>query len=163
MKIGVAAGQLLRFIPHQRRLAGDRFPVKADEGGFALGINQTEGVDPEAFHGAIAARDAAIRHRPHHVVQRFRLQGNIVPESIVGALPLWDGPVGFRLHGVDKVGELHRVLDEEDRCVVAHQVKNPFVSVKLGSEAANITDGVRRPRAALHGGKAYKHRGDFIG
>ena len=53
MKIGVAAGQLLRFIPHQRRLAGDRFPVKANEGGFALGINQTEGVDPEAFHGAI--------------------------------------------------------------------------------------------------------------
>ena len=41
--------------------------------------------------------------------------------------------------------------------------QNPFVSVKLGSEAANIADGVRRPRAALHGGKAYKHRGDFIG
>lgn len=163
MKIGVAAGQLLRFIPHQRRLAGDRFPVKANEGGFALGINQTEGMDPEAFHGAIAARDAAIRHRPHHVVQRFRLQGNIVPESIVGALPLWDGPVGFRLHGVDKVGELHRVWMKKTGVLLPTVSKNPFVSVKLGSEAANIADGVRRPRAALHGGKAYKHRGDFIG
>ena len=72
--------------------------------------------------------------------------------------------MGFRLHGVDKVGELHRVLDEEDRCVVAHQVKNPLVSVKLGSEAANIADGVRRPRAApCTVEKRTKHRGDFIG
>lgn len=108
MKIRVAAGQLLRFIPHQRRLAGHRFPVEANEGGFALGVDQTESVDPKAFHGAIAARDAAIRHRPHHIVQRFRLQADIVPESIVGALSLRDGPVRLRLHGVDKSGTSSR-------------------------------------------------------
>jgi hypothetical protein len=34
------------------------------------------------------------------------LQGNIVPERIVSALSLGDGPVGLRLHGVDKVGKL---------------------------------------------------------
>ena len=163
MKIGVTAGQLLRFIPYQRRLAGDRFPVEANKGGFALGIDQAEGVDAKAFHGAIAARDAAIGHRPHHVVQRFRLQGNIVPERIVSALSLGNGPVGLRLHGVDKVGKLQRVLDKEDRGVVADEVKNPLIGVKLGGEAANIANGVRRPRAALHGGEAHKDRGDFIG
>lgn len=109
MKIGIATGQLLRFIPHQRRLAGHRFPVEADESGFTFGVDQAEGVNTKAFHGAVAARDAAIRHRPHHVVQRFRLQRDIIPEGVVGALPLRDSPVRLRLHGVDKVGELYRV------------------------------------------------------
>jgi hypothetical protein len=42
-------------IPYQRRLAGDRFPVEANKGGFALGIDQAEGVD--------APRDKALTIR----------------------------------------------------------------------------------------------------
>ncbi len=69
MKIGVAAGELLRLIPHQRGFTRHRFPVEADKGSFACSVNQAEGVDAEAFHGTVAAGNTAIGHGPHNVVQ----------------------------------------------------------------------------------------------
>ena len=55
MEIGVAAGQLLRLIPHQRGLTRDRLPVEAYEGRFTFRVNQAEGVDAKPFHGTVAA------------------------------------------------------------------------------------------------------------
>ena len=60
MEIRIAPGQLLRLVPHQRGFTRHRLPVETDERGFTLGVDQTEGMDAKAFHGAIAARNAAV-------------------------------------------------------------------------------------------------------
>ena len=46
--------------------------------------------------------------------------------------------VGLRLDCVDQVGELDRILDEEDRDVVADEVPVAFLGVELHGEAAHI-------------------------
>ena len=68
-------------------------------------------------------------------------------------------PVGLHLGGVDQVGELDGVLDEEDRDVVAHQVPVAFLGVELHREAAHVPRGVGRSGAAGDGGDAHEHRG----
>ena len=68
MEIRIPTGQLLRLIPEQRGFTGQRFPVKTDKGGLTVGIDQAEGVNTKSFHSAIAARYAAVGHRPHHVM-----------------------------------------------------------------------------------------------
>jgi hypothetical protein len=49
---------------------------------------------------------------------------------------------------VDEVGKLHRVLDEEDRDVVADQVPVALVRVELHREAAHVARGVGRAALA---------------
>ena len=51
------------------------------------------------------------------------------------------------LGGVHQVRKLHRVLDEEDRDVVADQIPVAFVGVELHGEAADVARGVGRARA----------------
>jgi hypothetical protein len=65
------------------------------------------------------------------VVLCLGVQRHEIPEGVVGALRLWDLPVGMRLRRVDDVRELDRVLDEEDRDVVADQVEGAFFGVEL--------------------------------
>ena len=49
-------------------------------------------------------------------------QRDEVPEGVVRRGRLREAAVGLHLHGVDEVGELDRVLDEEHRDVVADEV-----------------------------------------
>ena len=53
---------------------------------------------------------------------------------------------GCGLAGVDDVGELDAVLDEEDRHVVADQVERALVGVELHREAPGVADRVGGPR-----------------
>ena len=62
------------------------------------------------------------------------------------------------LGGVHQVGKLHRVLDEEDRDVVADQIPVAFVRVELHREAADVARGVGRAALAEHGREAHEHR-----
>jgi hypothetical protein len=62
--------------------------------------------------------------------------------------------VGLGLHGVDQVGELDRVLDEEDRDVVADDVPVAFLGVELDGEAADVAGQVHRALVAGHGREA---------
>ena len=55
-----------------------------------------------------------------------------------------------------------RVLNEEHRGVIAHQIENTLFGIKLGGKAADIPDGICRTRAALYGGEAHKYRSDFV-
>ncbi|MNL39333.1 hypothetical protein D3C87_1616070 [compost metagenome] len=61
----------------------------------------------------------------------------------------------YRVH---QVRELHRVLDEEDRHVVADQVPVAFVGIELDGKAAHVARGVLGPPLARHRGKAHEHR-----
>lgn len=119
-------------------------------------------MNTEAFYGAVTAGDAAIRHRPHYVVQSFRLQRNIILESIVGTLPLWNCLVRFWFYCMNKIGEFMRILDKEDWRVIANEVKNTFFSIELGGKTTDITHGIGRASATLNGRELNKYWGDFV-
>ena len=71
--------------------------------------------------------------------------------------------VRLGLDGMHEVGELHGVLDEEHRDVVAHQIPVAFVGVELHGKAAHIACRVLGATLAGHGGKANKHRRHLAG
>ena len=56
----------------------------------------------------------------------------------MGGLRLREAAVGLLLGRVDQVGELHRVLDEEHRDVVADDVPVALARVELDREAADV-------------------------
>ena len=68
------------------------------------------------------------------------------------------GEVRLGLRGVDEVGKLHRVLDEEHRDVVADEIPVAFVRVELHREAAHVPRGVGRAALAEDGREADEHR-----
>ena len=144
MKVRIRTRDFHRLVPVERVRSGDGLPVELDEGRLALGVDQPERVNSEALHHAKAARQGAIRHRPHQHVSRLGHQGDEVPEGVVRRRGLRHSEMGLRLRGVDQIGKLHRVLDEEHRDVVAHEVPVPLVGVELHGEPANVTRRVGR-------------------
>src|SRR5450759_1276184 len=81
----------------------------------------------------------------------LRRERNEIPEGVVRGCRLWKATVGFHFYGMDKVGELDGILDEENRDVVADQVPIAFLSVELDGEPAHVTRGIYRTRAAGDG------------
>ena len=113
----------------------------------------------ESLHGPEGAGNTAVAHVPHHVMRRFGVQRHEVPERVVGGLRLRDLPIRLRLGGVDDVGELDAVLNEEHRHVVSDQVEGALVGVELHREPAGVADRVGRPSGAEHGRKTGEHFG----
>ena len=72
------------------------------------------------------AREWCGRHGPHQHVGRFGHQADEVPEGVVRRGGLRIALVGLHLHRMDEVGEFDRVLDEEDRNVVADEIPIAF-------------------------------------
>lgn len=70
-----------------------------------------------------------------------------------------DGEAHSKPTGVDYVGEFDGFLDEEDGNVVPNDIPIALLGVELDSEAADITDGIRRTPRAQNGREAYKDRG----
>ena len=67
----------------------------------------------------------------------------------------------LRLHRMDEVGKLHRVLDEEHRDVVADDVEITFVRIELDREAAHVARGVLRTAFARDRREAHEDRRPF--
>ncbi len=148
----------LRLLPGQGVHPELRLPVELDQGGLTLGVDQPEGVDAEALHRPVGPRDPAVGHVPHGVVLRLGVQRHEVPEGVVGTLGLRDLTVGVRLAGMDDVGELDAVLDEEHRDVVADEVEGALLGVELRREPPGVADGVCRTPGAEHGREAHEDR-----
>ena len=163
VEVGVGAGDLDRLVPHQRVRAQLGRPVELDEGRLALLIDEAEGVHAEALHHAEAARDRSVRHHPGQHVRRFGHQRDEVPERVVRRCRLRDRVVRFRLYRMHQVRKLHRILDEEHRDVVAHEIPVAFVGVELDGKAAHVARGVDRAALAGHGGEAHEHRRALAG
>ena len=142
VEVRVHAGRELRLFPDERMHAGDRFPVKLHKGCLASCVHEAEGMDAEAFHGSVRAWDRPVRHQPHDVVGCLGMERHEVPERVVRRLRLWNLAIGVRLDGVDDVGELDPVLDEEHRHVVADQIEVAFIGVELDREAPHVTNRV---------------------
>lgn len=83
-----------------------------------------------------------------YLVQWFGDQAEKIPES-VGVLHvcLW---VTFLR--VNEVRELHRVANEEYRCVVAHHVPVSFFRVKFNWKSTRVPSSVREARFTCHSG-----------
>jgi hypothetical protein len=158
MEVGIGAGNLDGFVPHQRMGTRLRTPMKLHELGFAAGVDEAIGVNAEPLHRPIAARNRTIGHRPHEHVGDLRHQRREIPERIVRGRRLWHGEVWFRLSGMHQVGELHGVLDEEHRDVVADEIPVALIGVELHRESANIASRVGRAPLAEDRREAHKDR-----
>ena len=156
--VGVLAHDLLGLVPHEAVHAEQRLPVELDEHGLAGVVDEAEGVDAEALHHAIAARQGAVRHDPHQHVGRLGGEPGEVPEVIVGRAGLRHVVVRLGLDRVHEVRELDRVLDEEDGDVVADQVPDAVLGVELDGEAADVAGRVGRATRADDGREAHEHR-----
>ena len=143
VEVGIGAVDLHRLVPDDRLHAELRLPVELDEGRLAVRVDQAEGVDAEALHEAERARDRPVGHDPHDHVHALGRQRDEVPEVVVRGLRLREAAVGLLLGGVDQVGELDRVLDEEHRDVVADEVPVAFLGVELDREAAHVAREIR--------------------
>jgi hypothetical protein len=66
--------------------------------------------------------------------------------------------IGQRLDRVNQIGELDRVLDEEDGHVVADEVEVTLFGVELDGEAANVADGVGRTARTDDRRESHEHR-----
>ena len=148
VKIVVGSLELESLVPDDRLHPELRLPVKFDEGRLAFGVHHPKGVDAKAFHHAIAARNRAIRHRPHQHVSGFGHQRRPVPERIVGAAGLRKGAIGFHFDGMDEIGKLDGVLDEKDRDIVADEVPVSLFGIELHGKPAHVTRCIDRTRAA---------------
>jgi hypothetical protein len=94
---------------------------------------------------------------PDHVEGLGR-ERNEIPERVVRTRRLRKATIGLHLHGVHQVGELHGVLDEEHRDVVAHEVPVAFLGVELHGEATHVARRIDRARTASHRRKPREHR-----
>ena len=94
---------------------------------------------------------------------RLGVQGDEVPERVVGRLRLGDLAVRVGLGRVDHVGELDAVLDEEHGDVVADEVEGALVGVELHGEPPGVAHGVRGSPGPEHGGEPDEHGGLDLG
>ena len=163
MEVGVGAVDLHRLVPHHRLHAELRLPVELDERRLAGGVDEAERVHAEALHEPERAGDRPVRHRPHHHVRGFGHQRDEVPEVVVRRLGLGEAAVGRLLDGVDEVGELDRVLDEEHRDVVADEIPVALLRVELDGEAADVAGEVERALVAGDRREAHEHRRALAG
>ena len=90
-----------------------------------------------------------------HCLRRAR---DPVPEGVVRRRRLRKPAVGLFLDRVDQVGELDRVLDEENRDIVAHHVPVALHRVELDREAAGVAGEIGRAAVAGDGREAGKRR-----
>ena len=148
VEVGIGAVDLDRLVPQHRLHALLRLPVELHERRLAGGVHEPERVDAEALHEPERPRDGTVGHHPHQHVRRLGHQRHEVPEVVVRRLGLRELAVRLRLDRVDDVGELDRVLDEEDRDVVADDVPVAFLRVQLHGEAAHVAGEIERALAA---------------
>jgi len=89
-----------------------------------------------------------------YLVQRFGNEAEEVPESI----GIFHVRLRVALLGVDEVGKLQRVADEEDRRVVAHHIPVTFLGVELEGESPGVSRSIRIPRLPCNGRESGEHR-----
>ena len=66
--------------------------------------------------------------------------------------------VRLGLDRMDQVRKLDRVLNEKNRHIVANEVPDPFVGIKLDREAAHVASAVSRPAGAGDGRESHEDR-----
>ena len=127
--------------------------MKFDEGAFAISVYKPESVNAKSFDHTKAARQGAVRHRPHNHVHTFWHERDEIPKGIVCTRSLRKALICFHFYGVNKIGKLNRILNEENRDIITYQIPIAFLSVKFSCKATNIARRVHRTRSTRNSGK----------
>lgn len=139
------------------RQTGDallRLEVELHVEALVVGVDEAERVRAESVLLAQVGGDAAIAHQRGDLMQRFGVERPEIP----GGRGVAQVGLGIALLGVDKVGELQGVTDEEDRRVVAHQIPVAFLGVELDRKSAHVAFGIGSAAFAGDRRKAQKQR-----
>src|SRR5688572_33094076 len=88
----------------------------------------------------------------------FRCQRNKVPKVIMRRLRLRKPAVRLLLGRMDDVWKFDRVLDEEDRNVVADEIPVAFFGIELYGESPDIARQVCGALVPSHSGESNKRR-----
>ena len=137
-----------------------RLPVELHQRGRRpSAFDQPEGVDAEALHRPVGARDARGRTCSTSCGGWPRCAARRSPRRCRGR----SGPAGSRGPGAAwpawmMSGNLIAVLDEEHRHVVADEVEGALVGVELRREPAGVADGVGRAARAQHRREPHEDR-----
>ena len=78
-------------------------------------------------------------------------QRDEIPERVMRRRVLGIAAVGLHLDRMDEIGKLDRILDEENRDVVADEVEIALVRIEFDSKAAHVAGHISGPRAAGDG------------
>jgi hypothetical protein len=148
MKVGILASKFESLVPDERVNTKFWGPMELDKTSLALVVDECEGVDTETLHHAVGSRDRSVRHSPCVHVSSLGVLKHEIPEVVVRRLSLGNFVVRFRLSCVDNIRKLHRVLNEENRDIIAHDVEIALLRIELDGETANITNGISRSTAA---------------
>lgn len=113
-------------------------------------VDKLKGVTKVAVHVSIAIWDTSITKQNHDLMDRFGVAAKVVPKHgrviSVRQMRCW-----VSLLGVDKVGKLGWISQEEDRGVVGDQVEVAIISSELDREASGISSAVVGTRLATNG------------
>jgi hypothetical protein len=138
VEIGVLASKLESLVPDEAVNTKAWLEVELDKEALALGVVESEGVDTETLHHAVGSGNTTVGVCPHEHVGGLGVKVLEVPEVVVScemmisgcslkdflsmrhtSLCLGDLVVRLRLAGVDDIGELDRILNEENGNVVS--------------------------------------------
>ena len=157
MEIRVSAIDLHCFVPNHRGRTAGWPPMKFHELRFAFCIDHAVGVHAEAFHHPQGTWNCPVGHDPSDHVHALGAERDEIPKGVVRGARLGKTAVRFHFHGMHQVGKFDRVLNEENRNVVSHQVEVAFLGIEFNGKPAHISRHIARTRAARHRGKPRKH------
>src|ERR1700759_166577 len=93
----------------------------------------------------------------------FRREADEVPEIIMRRLGLRKSAVRLLFDRVNQIRKLDRILNEENRDIITHDIPVSFLGIKLDREAANVSRKVGRTLAAGDGREPHKCRRALAG
>jgi len=153
--VGILSGDALSLLSSEvlDALLGLEVPLDPDT--LSGGIHQAEGMESKPVHVAVTIRNPTRRKDHCDSVRGLWSTGIEVPEHG------WRLEVGLRvpLVGVDHVGKLYGVLDEEHWGVVPDKIPVALLGVEPHGEATSVALGVRAATLRGHGGQPGKYLG----
>jgi len=134
-ELGVLDTHSLSFRSSEALDALGSLVVVLDIVDFILVVHPSEGVRRVAVHVAVTVRGASVAHEDGDLVESLRrvrpeVEGRVGVLQVVGRVSLL---------GVDEVGELDGILDEEYGSVVANHIVVALLGVMLDGEATGVT------------------------
>lgn len=148
--VWVGTGKLASLLVGQTLAALVRDQVDLDVSPVTVLGRPLVGVTGVTVHLSVRGWGTTVREQNDNLVDGLWVAGQVVPEHVgVLQVGLW-----VSLLGVDKVGELRWVSDEENWGVVVNPVQVTLLSVELGGETSWVSGSVRRTGLTTDGGES---------